>query len=90
MGGTTAQTVLEVTEYTPHSRARLVADSHGTVWDTLYRVEGSGGGTRLTVDIEARAHKLLARLTGPLINPLVKRNVGQDLDEIQAFCERQG
>ena len=39
MKGKEAVTELEVTEYIENERVRFVADSHGTVWDTVFTVK---------------------------------------------------
>ena len=87
--GARAQTVLEVTEYDAPRRVRLVADSHGTVWDTLFEVRGDGENTRLRVTVHARSHKLLARMTNRVLTGLVKNNIAADLADIRRWCEGQ-
>jgi hypothetical protein len=42
MKGKKVTTELEVTEYVENSHVRLVADSHGTVWDSLFTVNPNG------------------------------------------------
>lgn len=65
MKGQEATTELEVAEYVENSRVRMVADSHGTVWDTIFAVESEGEKTILAMTMDARAHKLLPRLMNP-------------------------
>lgn len=66
MGSRTVATELEVTEVVPDESIRFVSDAGGTVWDTVYRChpDGSPPGTttRLEIDMDARPHKLAARL----------------------------
>lgn len=89
MKGREASTELEVTEYVKNDRIRLVTDSHGTVWDTVFQVEAeSGGDTRLTMTMDARAHKMMSRILNPLIAPMVKKAVEQDMDSVKLYCER--
>ena len=88
MNGKEATVELEVTEYIENDRVRLVADSHGTVWDTLFTVSASGGETTLTMTMDARAHKLLPKLINPLIKGMVRKGVEKDMDAVKAFCER--
>ncbi|HVH99764.1 MAG TPA: SRPBCC family protein [Enhygromyxa sp.] len=88
MNGKEATVELAVTEYVENDRVRLVADSHGTVWDTLFTVAPSGGGTVLTMTMDAKAHKLLPKLLNPLIKGMVRKGVEQDMDAVKAFCER--
>ncbi|MEM7050178.1 MAG: SRPBCC family protein [Acidobacteriota bacterium] len=88
MKGREATTELEVTEYEPDQRVRLVADSHGTVWDSLFTVKPEGAGSVLTLTMEARAYRLLSKLMNPLISGMIKKAVGEDMDAVKAFCER--
>jgi uncharacterized protein YndB with AHSA1/START domain len=88
MQGNEHTTELEVTEYVPDERIRLVADSHGTVWDTLFTVAPHGSGTLLTMTMDARAYKLLARIMNLLIAGMVRKQIEKDMDAVKAFCER--
>jgi len=88
MKGKEAVTELEVTEYTENDRVRIVADSHGTVWDTLFTVESSNGHTELTMTMDAKAFKLLPKLMNPLVKGIIKKAVAKDMDAVKAFCER--
>ena len=42
MGKRKASTELEVTEYVPNERVRLVSDQGGTIWDTVFTVTPKG------------------------------------------------
>lgn len=55
MGNREQVTELEVTEWDPPHSVRMVADSHGTVWDTLFTISPVEGGTMLKLDMDARA-----------------------------------
>jgi len=87
MGKRKATTELEVTEYVENESIRLVADAGGTIWDTIFKMEAQGAATHLTMTMESRPHKLLAKLMNPLIGPMIKGADGKDLDAIKAFCE---
>jgi carbon monoxide dehydrogenase subunit G len=50
MNGKEMTTDLEVTEYVDNDRIRLVADSGGTIWDTLFTVRTEGEHTVLNDD----------------------------------------
>src|SRR5262245_50196070 len=52
----------EVTEFVPNEQIRLVNITHGTVWDSTFRVRAESGGTVLTLTMDARAEQLLARV----------------------------
>ena len=91
MHGKETATELQVTEYVPNERVRIVADSHGTVWDTLFTIAASPPSTALTMRMEAKAYRLLPRILNPLICGLIKKTVERDMDAVKSFCEkRQG
>ncbi len=81
-------TELEVTEYEPGERIRMVTDSHGTVWDTVYRVSPTRGGAAVSISMDARAHKLLPRLLNPLMKGMFRKGMQKHLESLQAYCER--
>ena len=43
VGGKTDVTELEVTEFEENERIRMVADSHGTIWDSVFTVRDRAG-----------------------------------------------
>lgn len=85
--GKEATTELEVTEHVENDHVRMVADSHGTVWDTTFAVRQAEAGTVLTTTMDARAHKLLPRLINPLIRGMVSKAVADDMDLAKTYCE---
>lgn len=86
--GKEAATELEVTEYEPHEHVRLVADSHGCVWDSTFTTKpNDDGGTELTLVMEARPYKWTARLMTPLVSWMIKGAVAKDMDAVKAHCE---
>lgn len=87
MNGKEATTDLEITEYVENDRVRMVAENHGTVWDTLFTVTSEGGSTTLTTKMDARADKLLPRVMNPLIRGITAKAVERDMDLVKAFCE---
>lgn len=87
MGKRTDETELEVVELVDGERARMVADSHGTVWDTVFTVAPDGAGTRLVIAMDARPHTLPARLMNVLFKGLFRKGLVKHLDALQAFCE---
>lgn len=87
MNGKETTTDLEITEYVENDRVRMVAKSHGTVWDTLFTVTSEGGSTTLTTKMDARADKLLPRVMNPLIRGITAKAVERDMDLVKAFCE---
>ena len=91
MGKREGSTELEVTEYEPSQRIRLVADQGGTIWDTIYTTrELEGGRVELKLVMEARAYKFLAKLFNPLIAGVVRKAIEKDMDRVKAHCEEPG
>lgn len=87
MKGKESSTELEVTEYVENERIRLVADSHGTVWDTVFTVTPGEDGTELNMTMEARSYKLVPKIMNPLIKGMVKKMIEIDMDYVKEFCE---
>jgi carbon monoxide dehydrogenase subunit G len=90
MKGREAATELEVTEYVENERVRLVADSHGTVWDSVFVVASAGKRTELTLTMDANAYKLLPKLMYPMIKGMVRKAIERDMDSVKTFCEANG
>jgi uncharacterized protein YndB with AHSA1/START domain len=84
-------TELEVTEYVENEHARFVTDTGGTVWDTVFtfRPTGSppGSATDLEIQLDARAHKLLAKIMNPLIKGMVRKGMEKHVAALSAYCE---
>ncbi len=87
MGRREATTELEITEFSPNHSVRYVSDAGGTIWDTIFTVEPEGDGTRMTMNMDARPHKLAARVINPLIMGMVRKAVEKDMDAIKSWCE---
>lgn len=90
MQGKEAVTELEVTEYVENEHVRIIADSHGAVWDTVFRVSSDGGPTELTMVMESRPYKLAAKMMNALIGGMIRKAVETDMDLVQAYCENNG
>lgn len=89
MNGRRSSTVLEVTELVDNERVRFVSDQGGTIWDTVMSVSESDGGTALSMVMDAKPYKPLARIITPLIKGMVTKAVVADLDGLKAWCERE-
>lgn len=88
MKGREVATELEVTEYVEDQRIRIVSDTNGTVWDTLFTVSHTRDGlTELKMEMDANAHTLLARLLSPFIMPMIQSALEADMDAVKAYCE---
>jgi len=89
MNGKEAATELEVTEYQSNERIRLVADSHGTVWNTLFTTsQTEDGPTELVMSMEAKPYKIVPKLMNPLISKLIRKAVESDMDGVKTYCEQ--
>ena len=55
MKGKESTTELEVTEFIDNEHVRMVAESHGTVWDSVFAVKATGGQTELVLTMDAKA-----------------------------------
>ncbi len=90
MGNKAATCELEVTEYVPHERVRIVSDEGGTVWDTVFTTTPApGGGTELSMVMDAKAYKLAAKIMNPLIKGMIRKHIEADLDAVKVHCEAQ-
>jgi carbon monoxide dehydrogenase subunit G len=87
MKGREASTELEVTEYEPHERIRLVADEGGTVWDTVFEVSAVGDGSTVSMVMDARPHTRFAKVTTPLMKRMIAKVVEGDMDAVKEYCE---
>ena len=88
MNGREETTELEVTEFVENESIRLVADSHGTVWDTTFSIKPAAkGGTDLEMTMDSRPYKLFPMLVFPLIRKSIAKAVEQDMDSVKEFCE---
>jgi carbon monoxide dehydrogenase subunit G len=79
----------EVTEFAPPEQVRLVNVTHGTVWDSTFRLQSDGGATVLTLTMDAQTERLLAWLMTRLIAGMVQQALDGDMDAVKAYCERQ-
>lgn len=89
MGGREATTELEVTEYVENEHVRIVSDSHGTIWDTVFRVQQAGDQVELSMAMEANSYKLIAKATYVFIKGMIQKALEQDMDEVKRYCELQ-
>ncbi len=85
--GRPSTTELEVTEYQRPSLVRMVADQGGAIWDTSFAVMRTADGSRLTITMEGRPYKFLARILVPLTKRNAAKHVRADLAAIRTYCE---
>jgi len=83
------KTELEVTEWVENERARMVTDSHGTVWDTVFSVRSSGATSELEIAMDARPHKLLPKIMNPIMKGFFRKGIAKYLDQLRDHCETE-
>ena len=81
-------TELEVTEYIIDKKARMVAESNGIIWDTIFEFEELSGSTRLTLTMMATAQKFLPKIMIALIKGMIRKNIERDFENIKSYCEK--
>ncbi len=87
MNGRRATTELEVTEFVENERVRLVSDTGGAIWDSVFTVSPAGAGTRLDLVMEIEPQKLSARVAIPMMLPLMRSTLARDMESVKKFCE---
>ena len=87
MKGKEATVELEVTEFVENEHIRIVSDTNGTVWDTVFTVAPVGDQTRLDMVMDAKAYKLLPKLMNPIIKGMIQKAIEQDMDSVKIYCE---
>lgn len=87
MRGKEVSTVLEITEYVENALVRLVADSHGAVWDTTFTTVAANGHSKLVMVMDATPKTFMARLSLPLIKRMVAKAVDSDMEAVKTYCE---
>ncbi|MCG8554892.1 MAG: SRPBCC family protein [Proteobacteria bacterium] len=85
--GKEASTDLEVTEFVPNERVRMVAESHGTVWDTVFSVALRDDHTELEMVMDAKAQRLLPKLINPMMRAMIQKTIEEDMDAVKSYCE---
>ena len=90
MKGKEASTELEVTEYIENEHVRIVSDTHGTVWDTIFTVEPAGESVKLEMTMDARAYKLMPKLMNSLVMKMISNAIESDMDSVKHYCETRG
>lgn len=86
--GKKMSTILEVTELKEDKRIRLVSDTQGTVWDSVFTLEDLDGGTELTLEMHAKPYKISARFMNLFIKGFMKKALAKDMDAVKNFCEK--
>ena len=91
MFGKQATETMEFSAFEPNRRYQLTADSCGALYQTEFRFEPDGTGTRLSVDMRVTARSFFAKLMKPLawlMCGMMKKCLMKDLDDLKAAAER--
>ena len=88
MNGKDSITELEVTEFIENDRIRMLADSHGTLWDSIFTVMSAREFTELKLTMKAKARKLLPKLMNPLMKGLYKKGLEKHMEAVKDYCEQ--
>ena len=88
MKGKEATTELEVKEYVENEKVRIVADSQGTVWDTLFTVKKEDDKTMLSTAMVAHTNNIFAKLINSMIRSIIAKAVEKDMDAVKVYCEK--
>lgn len=88
MNGKEAMTELEVTEFVENDHVRMVTDSHGAVWDSVFTVKRVDGHTELTLVMDARPHKFMQKMMIPMIKDMISKALEKDMDAVKTYCEK--
>ena len=95
--GSELVTHLQVTEYRPQEpqHARMVADTHGTIWDTTFDVrpmsssDTDGKEVVLKISMHAQAHELIPKLLNPIMQVLFRSGLNSHIDQVKTWCEQE-
>jgi uncharacterized protein YndB with AHSA1/START domain len=87
MDGRESTMEFEITEHVGNERVRIVNETHGTTWDSVFTVAPAGSSATLSMVMTTRSRRLLPRLLMPLICLVIRKAVARDIDAVKALCE---
>lgn len=85
--GRTHTVELEVAEYVPNKRVRMISDAGGTIWDTVFTVNQVDDAVVMSMEMEAKPYRLMARFMTVAIRGMVAKAVEADMDAVKVWCE---
>lgn len=90
--GREASEEMEITEFNPPEHYVVEAENHGTRYISRFQFEPTTEGTRVTVSFHAEPQSWFAKISGPLIMPLMKRTLlrclEDDLEDLKQEVEK--
>ena len=89
MHGKQQLTELEVTQYVPDEKVRMVNVTNGTTWDTLWTFRQLENGTKMDFCMQASTQSRIAKFALMLLKPFISYAVTTDLDRLKQYCESE-
>lgn len=93
MYGKEATEIMWITEAEENSYYKTRAENHGMVYETELRLTEEGSRTKLTMTFNGTAQKLVAKIIGGLMMPMIKKGMikalNQDLQDIKKVAEEK-
>ena len=88
MNGKEQTVELEVGEYVPNERVRMISEAGGTVWDTVFTVhQRNDSEVEMKMVMDARAKHLVSSFFNRLIRGMIAKAVESDMDAVKTYCE---
>jgi len=90
MNGREVTTILEVTEYVENERVRIVSDTNGCIWDSIFVLsETDDNQVNLSLVMEGRTYKLFAKFLNIFIQGMLQKALKSDIQAVKNYCETQ-
>jgi carbon monoxide dehydrogenase subunit G len=83
VAGRTFDLELEITRYEPPTGAETRFSAQGIDVTSVYRLEPTGAGTRVTQTLEAKPTSLTARMLVPVVQPRLEQKLTEDLERLR-------
>lgn len=87
MQGKEHHTELEVMEYVENDKIRIIADTHGTIWDTTFTVRPFNDFVELQMVMDAKTDKFINKMMNRMIKGIVQKAIERDMDAVKDYCE---
>ena len=78
---------LEVTEFVKNKHIRIISDTNGTLWDSVFTVRPDGEFTELNLIMEAKTDRFFSKIINKVMSGVITKAVEKDLDSIKSYCE---
>lgn len=92
MFGKEATEIMWITKAVENEYYATRAESHGSIYKSKLMLTEAMDQTRLTMEFDAKAQTLVAKvmsfLMAPMIQGSIKKLLQQDLEDIKNFCEQ--